>query len=162
MPNTTTLASLAGLLDADGSFMIKRHTYHVRVRGDARCALFSERIGIKQVRPEAIEFLHSVFPGSRSRERGYTRHASSTYGWQVTDAKAAKVAAALLPYLLIKRAQAEILLALRSHKSLGRKALRQPDGTTFPWRHWTGKTIAIRRFIMKPEAIAYRQSLFEQ
>ncbi|MFQ5878779.1 MAG: hypothetical protein ACE5IZ_01190 [Dehalococcoidia bacterium] len=157
-----TLAYLAGLLDADGYFTIKRNTYHVRIRGDARCPMFNERIGLKQTRPEGVALLHSLFGGYRNIQRGYSRHTKLLHGWQVTDAAAAKVAQAMLPFLRLKRQQAGLIIALRRHKGLGRMRLRQPDGTTFPWRHWTGKTIQMRRFVMRPEAVAYRQALFER
>jgi hypothetical protein len=159
-PDPLLLAYLAGLLDADGFFTIRRDTRGMRVRGDCRCPTFAERIGIKQVTTAGIELLHTLFPGCRHIEM--TAKGKPMYAWEVVDAKAAHVAEALLPYLRIKRRQAELILLLREHKNLGRKALRVPDGTTYSFRHWTGRIVQFPRMIMSQEAIQYRHELFEE
>src|SRR6184192_74603 len=67
-----TLAYLAGAMDSDGWFGIKRSTYHQRVRGDAVNPAYQERLGLKQVAPTVPTMLRNCFGGSLSQARGQT------------------------------------------------------------------------------------------
>jgi len=57
------LAYLAGAMNADGYFTIKKHTYHFRIRKDATQAMYSERLGLKQVTPHVPKLLKGRFGG---------------------------------------------------------------------------------------------------
>ena len=152
-----TLAYLAGAMDADGYFTIKRSTYHLRVRGDARVPTFHERIGLKQVSPAVPELLRDVFGGSIGIQKPSARNGKPLYSWQVTDRKAATAAEMLLPYLRIKRQQAEILLELRRLKGLPRNGIiitEQRD-------RW-GRMRPFRRRVMSAADIDARTALLEQ
>jgi hypothetical protein len=121
-----TLAYLAGVIDSDGSISVRRSTYAQRVRGDSGGPVYSERVTVKQVTPEAVDLLHATFGGYRftaapSAERGRPLH-----GWEVTNVKAADTLSALLPYLRIKRAQAENCLRLRYVKVVSKAARTAP------------------------------------
>ena len=59
--STETLAYLAGALDSDGHFSIKRTTYHMRVRGDANAPVFEEVIGLKQTCSSVPDLLKGMF-----------------------------------------------------------------------------------------------------
>ena len=119
------LAYLAGIMDADGWFTIRRSTYQMRVRKDAGAPVFSEKLGIKQVQPEAIDMLYSAFGGYRRMEKSSAKNGRPLHSWTVTDKQAAAVALALLPYLRIKRAQAGLLLELRASKEKPRTEIRE-------------------------------------
>lgn len=157
LPDQTVLAYLAGIMDADGSFMIKRSTYHMRVRGDASCPIFSERLAIKQVTPDAIDLLHKIFGGSRGMEKPSAIHGQMLHRWGVTDLKAYKVALALFPYLRIKKSQASLLLELRKAKQEPRTGTPRLFNLKSRW----GNIIKVRRRRLGMEQIAHRQRLFE-
>lgn len=114
--NETLLAYLAGAMDADGWFGIKRSTYHRRVRGDAVNPIYSERAALKQVTPQVPQLLRDTFGGSLREDKPRAENRKPLYTFHTTDKIAATVARALLPYLRIKQRHAEIVLELRLTK----------------------------------------------
>jgi len=112
-----TLAYLAGAMDSDGCFGIKRSTYHMRVRKDATNPTFSERLLFKQVTPQVPELLSQVFGGTVRQEKpSCMKNGRPLHSWTITDKKAAAACRQLLPYLRVKRRQCELLLELRKTK----------------------------------------------
>ncbi len=116
------LAYCAGVIDSDGTIGIKRQSYAMRVVKDSSQPTYSERVCVKQVEPEAVDLLHSLFGGYRFTAKASVRGGRPLFAWQVTDRKAAACLAELLSYLRIKRAQAENCLALRIVKEESKKA----------------------------------------
>lgn len=117
----TDIAYLAGVIDSDGTIGIKRSTYAMRVTKDSGQPTFSERICVKQVEPMAVDMLKRIFGGYRFTAEGSSPRAKPLHGWQVTDRKAATCLELLLPYLRIKRRQAENCLALRQAKERSKR-----------------------------------------
>ena len=115
------LAYLAGVLDSDGTIGIKRSTYAMRVRKDATQAVYSERIHIRQVTPEALDVFVEVFGGRLNKAKPSAPNGRELFTWGVTDKKAVTVLRALLPFLRIKRSQAINCLALRALKATSAK-----------------------------------------
>ncbi len=122
MSKVATLAYLAGAMDSDGCISVKRSTYAMRVRGDASTPVFSERVMFKQVTPEIPTMLKELFGGSLRVDGPSISGGRNLYSWQATDLRAAECLRALLPYLRVKRAQAENCLALRKLKERSKKA----------------------------------------
>lgn len=112
-------AYLAGAMDSDGSFGIKRSTYHIRVRGDATNPVYFERVSLKQVTPDIPELLQTTFGGGCYKGKPGTNNSKPLYVWQATNKKAANACIFLLPYLRIKKTQALLLLELRETKKVG-------------------------------------------
>ncbi len=111
------LAYLAGAMDSDGWFGLKKSTYSVRVRKDSTNPTYSERAGLKQVTPQIPHLLKESFGGNlKLREPSCNKNSKSLWTWQATDAQAATACELLLPFLLVKRRQAEVLLELRKSK----------------------------------------------
>lgn len=119
---TTTLAYLAGAIDSDGTIGIKRSTYAMRVRGDAGAAVFSERVALRQVTPDIPRMLKRVFGGSLYMTKPSSKNGRALYSWAATDMRAVSCITALLPYLKVKRKQAQNCLALRRIKEVSKKA----------------------------------------
>lgn len=109
------MAYCAGVIDSDGTIGIKRSTYGMRHDNGGQ-PTYSERVCVKQVEPDAVELLHRLFGGYRFVSRASATRGRPLEGWQVTDVKAATALRALLPYLRIKRRQAENCLVLRALK----------------------------------------------
>lgn len=122
------LAYCAGVIDSDGTIGVKRSTYSMRRVGDCSAPSFSERVCVKQVEREAIDVIWRVFGGTRyvARAARNTPRGRQLFVWQVTDRRAAACLSALLPYLRIKRAQAENCLSLRVVKEESKKARVAP------------------------------------
>ena len=110
------LAYLAGAMDSDGYLTIRRSSYHMRVRKDAHNYTYSERIGLKQVTPDIPRLLQSTFGGHVSRNRGGSPNSRPLWAFQATDVIAASACRRLLPFLRVKRRQAELNLELRESK----------------------------------------------
>ena len=108
-----TLAYLAGVIDSDGTIGVKRQTYAVRVLKNSSQPTYVERVCVKQVTSQAVDLLYSTFGGYRSVTHSTAKYGRTLQVWQVTNLKAAVVLEMLLPYLRIKRRQAENALALR-------------------------------------------------
>jgi hypothetical protein len=113
----TTLAYLAGAMDSDGSFGIKRHTYAMRIRGDASQPVYSERASLKQVTPEIPHLLKDTFGGRCAPQNASSKNGRPLWGWDATDVIAATAAKRLLPFLRVKKPQAELMLELRRTKT---------------------------------------------
>ena len=106
------LAYAAGVVDSDGCIGVKRSDYAMRVRGDAGQAAYAGRVTVKQVTPQAVELLHSMFGGHLLTGKPTAKRGRPLMAWNVHSASAVRVCDALLPYLRIKRAQAENVIAL--------------------------------------------------
>jgi hypothetical protein len=150
-----TKAYLAGCLDCDGWFTIKRSTYALRVRGDATQAVYSERIGLKQVTEDVPRLLCDSFGGYLRMEKPSAKNGKPLWAWSVSDRKAIGCVNALLPYLRVKRQQAEVLLALR-----GLKELPRVQRGTFAMTNQWGSTSQMPRRFVDPEVITRKEGLF--
>jgi len=117
----TMLAWIAGIMDADGFFTIKRNTYSMRIRKDSSNPSYQERVGIKQVQPEAIKIIHKYFGGYYRIEKPSAKNGKPLHCVGLSCKKAVVFIEAIFPYLIIKRKQAKILLLLRKYIDEGRK-----------------------------------------
>ena len=100
------IAYAAGVIDSDGYIGVKRSTYAMR-HGEGGQAVYSPRVMVKQVTPEAIDLLHEMFGGYRGAGKATATKGRPLHTWEVHSANALRACEALLPYLRIKRAQAE-------------------------------------------------------
>src|SRR3990167_4100038 len=73
--------------------------------------------------------LKDAFGGRVGLHKGYARNARDGLRWEATNRQAASAIRALLPYLRIKRSQAECVLLLRADKERPRSETRVADGT---------------------------------
>lgn len=90
------IAYCAGVIDSDGYIGVKRNPNS-----------YAARAMVKQVEPAAIDLLHETFGGYRSTAPPSAERGRPLLTWEVHSASAGRACEALLPYLRIKRAQAE-------------------------------------------------------
>lgn len=114
--NDTDFAYLAGAMDADGYFTMKKSTYQIRVTKESKNPTYSESVGLRQVTPQVPYFLKETFGGTVAISKGYTDNSKPLYNYRATDKVASSLCNALLPYLRIKKRQVEILIELRESK----------------------------------------------
>lgn len=119
---TDELAYCAGVIDSDGSIGVKRNTYAMRRIKDCAQPTFSERVCVKQVERGAVDLLKSLFGGYLGVTKATASQGRPLWTWQVTDKRAAECLRAVLPYLRIKRNQAENCLRLREVKEASKSA----------------------------------------
>ena len=151
------LAYLAGAIDSDGSIGVRRSTYAAR-HGDGRQATYSERICFKQVTPDITDLLKATFGGSVMIQKPSVTKGRQLHYWEATNQVAATALQMLLPYLRVKREQAENALALRASKSLPRSQThthREPSiSQTGTGAH------AIRRLEVSVETMRTRELIY--
>jgi len=153
----TLKAYLAGCIDSDGYFSIKRSSYHMRVRKDSGQPVYSERIGLQQVSPDVPDLLHEHFGGYYRIEKPSAKHGKPLYAWTVTDRQAFVCATVLLPYLRVKKQRAELIVELRRLKNLPRKVI----GTVPRPNRW-GRIVEWPHRIVDPEVIKQKDLLFDK
>ncbi len=132
---------LAGAMDADGFLSMRMH----KIRG---CVTYSEFVGLGQVSATVPVLLCEAFGGT-VRQRNRDPKWKTFFYWVATNKGAAICAKALLPYLKLKRRQAEIICALRQSKSL-------------PSSQRRSVRIGIRSKGTNPEIVAHRVTLFQE
>ncbi len=154
-------AYLAGVMDADGYFTFKRTPAQFGRDGHMiSTARYSEAVGLNQITDEVISILQARFGGNVAYYAARTAGSRPMFRWRVNDRKAAAVAADLLPFLRIKRRDAELLLAMRADKDRPRTETRAPNGRRFSFPHWTGKTVQMPAMTLRPEIAARREALY--
>lgn len=92
----------------------------MRVRGDAKAPIFSERVMLKQVTADVPQLLKAAFGGSLRLE--HKTGGRSLWSWNATDLRAVACLRALLPFLRVKKEQALNCLALREAKTASKLA----------------------------------------
>lgn len=102
---TTDMAYAAGVLDSDGYMGITRNRSIGMVS-----RLYRPRIVLKQVTPEAVELIDSLWPGHRRMTKSQSENGRPLYTWLRHSRAAGETLEDLLPYLRIKRAQAENII----------------------------------------------------
>jgi len=71
---------------------------------------------MKQVTPDVVDLLYQHFGGYKRIEKPSAKKGKPLHAWSITDRKAIICVQCLLPYLRVKRKQANVLLKLRESK----------------------------------------------
>ena len=114
------IAYLAGVMDSDGYFTIKKSTYNIRRFKDSKNPQYSEKCGIKQVQPQAVKFIYENFGGYYRIEKPSSKNGKPLNSISLTNRKAHIFIKTIYPYLRIKKSQAQILLKLRQSLNKGK------------------------------------------
>jgi len=102
--NTTDIAYAAGVIDSDGTIGINKTK--------RRDGVFSyrPRVTVKQVTPEAVNLLQSLWPAHRYTAKPQAEGRRPLLVWNIHSRAAGRALEDLLPYLRIKRSHAENVL----------------------------------------------------
>ena len=109
----TTLAYLAGMIDADGYISITRSK-----RG--KYLYFAPQVGIAGTRREPHDLASSIWGGCVSRYVPKNAAHRPQFQWSRVGRAATEVIEAIYPFLLVKREHAELALSLWEHLEDGR------------------------------------------
>jgi hypothetical protein len=140
-------AYMAGVMDSDGWFTIRRHACNKAYKDSYT---YSEFAGCGQTSPEAVELLHATFGGPvRIRTRKVPGDWKPMYYWVVSNAKAAEVARVLRPHLRVKAAHADLILALRASKDT-------------PRDHSRSVATGLRGRALDPAVVAQRHAFYKR
>lgn len=158
MPELTDIAYLAGLVDGEGCIRIKRAKAYRNLTGRANPAYHCS-IHVRMVDEAAIKFLGDTLGGWYWREKAHATNGRPLFCWQATDREAEFILRCLLPYLRVKRAQAENALALRTLQSERMKHRTKVVGyRNFPNSHGTIRRVPNKAY--SDEYIAACEALY--
>ena len=104
---------MAALLDGEGSISLKP----IRKRRDGRWELMTE-VTLSNTHRPTLQFLQAQYGGTLRRKHNKHRSISRLEWHRQADVQA--LLAALIPYLRIKRRQAELMLEYLRHRGVGR------------------------------------------
>lgn len=114
------VAYAAGVVDSDGYIGVhKAHGPEARAKGWQ--ITYQPRVQVKQVTPDAIELLLDLFGGHRYGGKPTAKRGRPLITWAVHSATAGRVCEELLPFLRIKRQQAENALEVCRLNNLPRR-----------------------------------------
>lgn len=105
------LSYLAGAMDSDGTFGIRKSTHGMR-NGKQFHPGYTARISLKQVTPEVPQLLHETFGGSLRQVAGATENSKPFWHWEATCLCATKACERLRPFVLVKKRQVDAIVEL--------------------------------------------------
>ena len=155
----TDLAYLAGLVDGEAYIGIKRTKPYKGLTGRVNPG-YHERIQVRMTDEQAIRFIATTLGGWYYKEKPSVAKGKPLFCYQASDRAAADILLALLPYLRVKKAQAETVLRLRAHKELPRSQTMISLPCTIPNR-W-GRMTQTHRRRFSEESVAHRESLYRR
>ena len=117
LPDAEVLAYLAGIIDADGCIRISKD----KPTSDRVTPSYHARVHVRMVERAAVDLLDATFGGHVWTQKPNAARGRQLHVWDISDAKAQHALELLLPYLRVKRAQAENALTLRHLRSNSRK-----------------------------------------
>jgi hypothetical protein len=150
----TTISYLAGLVDGEGYVGIKKDLTSVRNK-HSKSPLYHERIQIRMSDEDAIKLFKETFGGNYYFEKKKANNLLTKkrmYCYQISDLSAANALKLLLPYLKIKKRQAQICLKLHRNK---RTKLAKKRGNI-------GGRIKGKGRSMSQKILNYRDNLWKQ
>ena len=105
----TLYAYLAGAIDIDGRIFIRRARGY---RRDREMAYYSAVISLSDSDPVLPDLLQATFPARRLQYEAKNRSHRAWHMWEAVGESAQEPLIRLLPYLRIRRRQAELALSL--------------------------------------------------
>ena len=107
MTDNEALAYCAGLIDGEGCIKIQR-----TMNKDRKSPKYETSITVRMTAKQPVEFLTKTFNGNLTSNILYT--GKIYWSWTVLSTKAKAVAERLLPFLVFKKNQAELLIEFQN------------------------------------------------
>lgn len=108
-PTPTDLAYIAGFVDGEGSIGM----YIKNPIKESHHTYYREQVTITQVDRGVLEYIQNFFPGSLTRKKTYSAKHRPAHQLKWTTVNAVDFVRAILPYLRVKREQAETIIQFR-------------------------------------------------
>ena len=104
----TKLAYFAGIIDGEGTITLERHSPTSLKHPSPT---FSASLYVSNTNMDVLKALQDTFCGSIAKHKQNSVSQKEIYRWRLYGTKAISVIGLVSPYLIIKRKQAEIVLA---------------------------------------------------
>ena len=147
------MAYLAGIIDGEGYIGIAKTT-----RRDMVSPSYKEKVSIRMVSSDAVTLLAETFEGTVWREKPHANNGRPMWAWEATRQRARRVLIALLPWLRVKRANAETVLELDALRRV--KRTRLVGTKNFPDRF--GKDRAVSVYALPEDNLSKRDALYQR
>jgi hypothetical protein len=98
------LAYFAGIIDGEGCFAMHRHRKHI-------C---STQLQVGNTDPQLMQWIQSRFGGSVNLEQRRNVKHQDVWRWLAAATDLDRILRSLIPYLIVKKRQAELFLAYRA------------------------------------------------
>ena len=158
MATDLELAYIAGLFDGESCIRIKKaKAYPCQGRATPG---YHACIMIHMVEEAAIRFVAETLGGWYYKEKASAAQGRPLFKWSTSDRKAEAILRLLLPFLRVKKPQAEVVIALRELQSQGPKHRTKITGyRDFPNQYGAVRRIACRCF--SDEYVAECERLYQ-
>ena len=100
------IAYLAGIIDGEGHIGVYKTMGRINMR-------YRVRVGVSNTNDKLLEWLMSEFGGFYKSKKVYKSNHKVSYFWQLADNDADYLLEMVLPYLIIKKQQAILVLCYR-------------------------------------------------
>jgi len=140
MTTQLDLAYIAGLVDGEAYIGIKKSkAYKCQGR---QTPGYHARIQVRMVDEAAIRFLAETLGGWYYKEKPNTHKGRDLFCYQASDLQAKNILSALVPYLRVKKRNAQAVLALRFLQQDARKYKTRITGyRNFPNKYGTPRKV---------------------
>ena len=115
-----TIIYLAGVTDSEGNIGIVRHK-----RKERLTPAYEPRLQVGNTSKELLDLFVATFKGKLTLEKRLTQGGKEFYHWSIYGVPMVKALEAMLPYLIIKREQAKLVIELQ--KRIWRRSEREGD-----------------------------------
>ena len=153
--NILLLAYLAGAIDSDGSISIRRSTYGRRKLKNRISPVYYPRISLRQTSPMIPNLLKETFGGFICIDKPSAKKGKILYGYEATNLIGERAIRQLLPYLRLKKRQAEIILELQEVRKSGRDGRK----TVYQKNRW-GKYTMFQKAVISDETLKKMLNLY--
>lgn len=117
-------AYLAGIIDGEGHISINRNKNCPQRRRNPR---YQAEIAVVNTDIRLMEFLVENVGGSYYQRKKVKEWHKDTYSWKVTSTTARDLCVKLLPYLLLKKGQAELIIKLYEECNFNTRVLTEEE-----------------------------------
>ena len=115
-------ARLAAYIDGEGCMAISR----ANLKSDNVCPTFTLQLCIVNTNPTLLLWCHDKFEGGIYPKNVHSERHTQSYTWAVTGQRAENIIRKCLPYFLVKREQAELVLLFRKTYEIDRSTFDYP------------------------------------
>jgi len=116
----TERAYLAGIIDGEGSIMLIHHPPYAT--SGHRWEYWVLRVSVANCDMRLIDWITDKFGGGFSTGINHRPNQRDAFMWRIDNRRCIPILQAVMPYLLLKRRQAEIALEFaETHRLVGRK-----------------------------------------